>query len=180
MPAFKLFEEFIKNRNPEYSKWENGLILAWGQLLYLGYHNLPEDSNKVQYSKFLSIMEEYWDLDKDSQEYEDISDWFSDSPPTIKGIPLYDKKRLRESFDRIAKKYPTKSEIIVYRTSRIPESGVNSYSLNKGQYGYFKLAEERSYLLPVGTNIIWADGIADDNEVIWNPTEEELIKYLVP
>ena len=179
MKNIKVFENFIKESGVDYLPWEKGLILAWGNLLYLGYHSLPENSKKVSDSLFKSTMEDYWRLDKDSEEFEDMSDWFSDTPPRLNdGTPLFDKGRLRDSFEVIAQKYPAKTPLTLYRTSREAETGINSYTTEKGQYsnlGY----KEREYLLPIGTKVIWADGIADDNEVIWNPSQEDLDKYLI-
>lgn len=179
MKNIKIFENFINEAEEDYIPWEKGLILAWGTLLYLGYHSLPENSNKVSNSLFKSTMEEYWRLDKYSEEFEDMSDWFTELPPRFKdGTTLFDKGRLRDSFEAIAQKYPTETPLTLYRTSREAEAGINSYTTEKGQYsnlGY----KEREYLLPIGTKVIWADGIADDNEVIWGPSEKDLDEYRI-
>lgn len=190
MKPVKLFEEFLNGlfiesnshqlslqkhameMQKKYSIHEIGLIRAWGTTLYLAYYNLPKSGTVVPYKEYVEILSEYAVLSELSDEYEDITDWISDSPPTINRVPVWNQSRLENDFNKIANKTPTDREITLYRTSKKEEPGLNSYSLISGVYG--DVVNQREYLLPTGTPIIWGHGVADDNEVIWSPTLDEL------
>ena len=63
----------------KYDIWELGLIKAWGQLLYLSYHNIPDSiSNIVDEKTTKQVFEDYY---KNPDSNEDLQDWMSDEPP---------------------------------------------------------------------------------------------------
>jgi len=186
MKRIKLFEDFICESSlgdlriaatqfqKKYSIEEIGLIRAWGTTLYLSYHKLGSYKT-VDYSLYLKTLKEYASLDEDSEEYEDITDWLSDIPPTIDGIPVWDKKRLEKDYQKMASKTPLPYDLIVYRTSNKEEPGLNSYTTIDGAYGDIK--NQKTYNVPKGTSIIWGHGIADNDEVIWSPSQSDLKNY---
>lgn len=72
MKWIKLFEQF-KIENQPYEEWELGLIKAWGGVLYLAYHDLPENINKkVSLDVFKSEMKNYY---RNADNDEDLQDW---------------------------------------------------------------------------------------------------------
>jgi hypothetical protein len=128
-------------------------------------------SEKIDYNKYKEIFIDYY---YNAESDEDLQDWMSDSPPTYNKVPLFDKERLENDFNNIAKKTPLSEDMILYRSSRLLErEGLNSYTIHKNRYDGL----ERCYKVPKGTPIIFASGIADDGEFIWNPTKYELSKY---
>lgn len=172
MKYIKLFEQYNKNLQP-YEGWELGLIKAWGHVLYLAYHNLPiHIEKKISDIEFREVMIDYY---KNSDDDEDLQDWMADEPPTMnKGYAVFDKNRITNCFEQISNKIIIEEPLIVYRSSEFEQEGWNSYSTKKG--GYYGI--EREYLLPIGTNIINADNIADQNEVILNLSRKQLTDYL--
>lgn len=179
--TFRLFESFDQSLHSdmqrEYEDFEKGLIRAWGGLLYLGYHNLPEGIPTVSREVYKRELRTYGRMDYDDPEFEEFEDWFSEMPPTIGGRPLFNKSIVRNDFEVIASKTPTPEDMIVYRTSQKEQTGLNSYTQNPGTYSY--AGEERVYRIPKGTPIVFASGIADDGEIVWAPTQEQLDKYRV-
>lgn len=164
-----------------YNTFERGLIRAWGGLLYLGYHNLPEDGSTVSRNKYKSELEEYFRTSYDDPKFEEFEDWFSETPPTIGGIPLFNKLILRDDFKTIATKTPAPFDMMIYRTSEKEEPDLNSYTVISGAYTSKDWLEgvERAYLIPKGTPLVFASGIADNGEILWAPTQEELDIYSV-
>lgn len=167
----------INKLQNKYEDWEKGLIKAWGGVLYLGYHNLPNTlNNLVDYNRFKQTMLEYF---KESDDNEDMQDWMSDTPPTLdKGkYSLFDKNRIDKAFTEIANKTIITEELTIYRTSDnyLPEW--NSYTLrNDNSYAY-KNSSTISYKLPIGFPVIFADGIADNDEVIVKLTEQNMSDF---
>lgn len=161
----------------KYSIYEIGLIRAWGNRLYLSFYGLSKSGNMVPYEEYVKILSDYAVLDEYSEEFEDINDWITNVPPTLNKVPLWNQDRLQDDFNKMANKTPTDREITVYRTSIKEEPGLNSYSLESGVYG--DVINQREYLLPKATPIIWGHDIADINEVIWSPTLDELKKFII-
>jgi len=180
--SFKLFESFDQSLHSRmqqsYEDFEKGLIRAWGGLLYLGYHNLPEDGPTVSRNRYKSELEEYFNMDYDDPEFEAFEDWFSEMPPTIGGRPLFNKSIVRDDFEVIASKTPTPEDMIVYRTSVTEQPGLNSYTQKPGEYEITQ-GKGRAYKIPKGTPLVFASDIADNGEIIWAPTQEELDMYRV-
>lgn len=186
MKHIKLYEAFVNESllielrsaarqfQKKYSKEEIGLIRAWGTTLYLAYHKLGSYKT-VDYDLYLKTLKEYASFDEDSEEYEDVTDWLSEIPPTIDGVPVWDKNRLEKDYKKMASKTPLPYDLIVYRTSIKEEPGLNSYTTVDGIYGDIK--NQRAYNIPKGTPIIWGHGIADNDEVIWSPSQSDLKNY---
>jgi hypothetical protein len=112
----------------KYDIWELGLIKAWGQLLYLSYHNIPDSiSNIVDEKTTKQVFEDYY---KNADSNEDLQDWMSDEPPTMnKGVAVFDKNRLSQMMSSIANKTKLQEPLIVYRYEDTSyEQGWNSYT----------------------------------------------------
>ena len=183
MRHIKIFESFANGNLPQqqskYEKWEKGVIKAWGQLLYLSYHNIPDTISKIVGEKTTKeIFAEYYEqADSD----EDLQDWMSDEPPTMNnGFALFDKNRLSQMMATIANKTKLEEPLIAYRYDDTNyENGWNSYTtdINTAIYA----GKERTmatYILPVGYPVIFADGIADKDEVIINMSAQDKSKFL--
>jgi len=184
MKYLKLFERFQDDQydfQSKYADWEKGVIKAWGQLLYLAYHDLPEHlNNLVSMDDFKKQYVDYLNSDGD----EDLEEWMAEIPPTYNNgkTALHDKKRLDDVLKAIAEKTPTEEEITVFRSARKEETEWNSYSLTKeGAYSGQATAGIiiRSYKIPKGFPIICASKIADTDEVIINLSQEELNKFKI-
>lgn len=153
-----------------YKTWELGLIKAWGDVLYLGYRNLPLKIEKiVSYDETIKEFRNYfWNADED----EDLQDWMSDMPPTMnKGFALFDKSRINKMFSDIANKTPLQKELTVYRFSK------NWDRINNETDEWFSFTtdpniiyngDKRKFKLKPGCPIVYTFGYADKNEVILN------------
>jgi hypothetical protein len=191
MGRIKLYEEFLNENNPvddsfqkklqkKYNKEDTGFIIAWGGLLYLSYHNMKTSGKTQSDSQIKDAMIELSNAEDGSSEYEDLQDWLVDGGYED-GIPLWNKKALEQYFINISKKTPAPIDFQVYRTS--PSSsgeqpGFNSYTTQPGTY-HFSSGNTKtiSYMIPKGTPVIFASNIADKNEIIWNPTSNDLKQY---
>jgi len=168
----------IENLQNLYLPWEMGLIKAWGGLLYLSFHDLDENiQKKVSEITTKKELENYF---LHSDDDEDLVDWFSDIPPTMNGgYALYDKKWLKSALLNISEKTKLVEPLIVYRFSKTEKDGWNSYTTDENiDYSYFTRSKF-SYRLPIGYPVIFADGIADNNEVIINMSLENQRKFII-
>ena len=163
----------------KYDTWELGLIKAWGHLLYLSYHNIPDTISKIVDEKITKkTFEEYY---RNADSDEDLQDWMSDEPPTMnKGVAVFDKNRLFQMMTSVANKTKLQDPVIIYRYDNTNyDQGWNSYTVNKNESTYGgKDRTMRSYTLPKGYPVIFADGIADDDEVIVNLSAAEKAKFI--
>lgn len=145
-----------------------------GFFLYMDYDYLPSGSGDIK--ELNNQIEYYIELinKNDEEEILDFDDWVQE------GMSINGKKILTKNlYDKIMKsaQYSIKTPLTVYKT------GINnnnkkrwiSTTLNKGLYKNWE-GEEQEYVLPKGTKVIHADGIADNKEVIIHSTE--LKKYL--
>lgn len=189
MKFIKLFEEFARsgyesnvmnNLVKKYEKWERGVIKAWGSTLYIDYHSMPKGWYKTQpLNQLKNDFLKFFKTDIDSTKGEDLSEWLADGGKR-NGVPLFNKMIMDKIFKDIAEKTPAPFDFTIYRTSKKEESGVNSYTVNKGAYSNWQSGGvERAYLIPKGTPVIFAGVDADNGEIIWNPTKAELKKYRV-
>jgi hypothetical protein len=181
MNLVKLLKEVISQsqQQSKYENWEKGVIKAWGQLLYLSYHNIPNTILKIVDEKTTKkVFEEYYEqADSD----EDLQDWMSDEPPTMnKGFAVFDKNRISQMMSSIANKTKLEEPLTVYRYDDTSyENGWNSYTTNINDAVYAgKTRTMASYILPVGYPVIFADDIADKDEVIVNMSAQDKSKFL--
>ena len=183
-----LFEDFDgsglqRSMQRRYEEWERGLIKAWGHVLYLGYHDVPEYiGDKVDERTFREVFLDYY---LHGDEDEDMQDWMSDGPPTMnRGRALFDKNRIDGAFSEMSSRTKLLEPLTVYRAS---ESGMpadwNSYSTNKeiamGHLGVGHDRQLESYVLPVGYGVVFASGLADKDEVIVKIAESDRVKFRV-
>jgi len=180
IPSFKEFlnEKLnFKSEQSKYEDWEKGVIMAWGHVLYLGYHNVKNSISKIVDMKETqrSFLEYY----NEGRNDEDMQDWMSDEPPTLNhGYALFDKNRLSNIFSSIANKTKLKEPLIVHRSSdkEYEEGDWNSYTTSAdGDYEGAK----KSYKIPVGYPVIFASVLADNNEVILNISKSDQKKFQI-
>jgi hypothetical protein len=187
MKHIKLFERFTQEQS-KYEDWEKGIIMAWGHVLYLAFHEVPDSIQKiVSIDQTKKSFLEYF---KEAEDDEDMQDWLSDAPPTMnKGLALYDKSRLSKMLSDIANKTKLTKPLKVYRvTSKDFGPGWASYTVNidrTEEYSDWKQPlgwhdnKVESYELPIGYPVIFADGIADKDEVILNISAEDKRRYAI-
>lgn len=166
--------------NMRYSSSDRGFIKAWGDTLYLGYHDLPLRSRTQSREQVMLDMEELDRVPENGDEWEEILDWLVDGGSRNK-IPLWNKTTLTQFYKEIAEKSPLKEDLIVYRTSEEELPGLNSYTVDKGAYLNWHVDNsiERAYKIPKGETIIYASGLADEGEMIWAPTVDQLKEYKI-
>lgn len=162
-----------------YENWERGLIKAWGHLLYIAYHDLPENAP--------NMVEEMWAkrefvfYEKYSDTDEELRDWMSNTPPTMNGgQPAFDKNRISKFLTGIADKTKLEEPLVIYRYENTSyDQGWNSYTtnINDAKYGGEGISRS-SYTLPKGYPVIFASGIADQDEVIVNLSSADKAKFL--
>jgi hypothetical protein len=153
--------------------------MAWGHLLYLGYHDLPYNINNiVSEDETRGYFEEYyWNAEDD----EDLRDWMSNNPPTVgKGEAIFDKNRLNMMMNDIAMKTRTLDPITIYRyEDQDYEEGWNSYTTDPElDYSNGGKITKKSYIIPAGYPVIFAGGIGDRDEVIINLSSREKKKLI--
>jgi hypothetical protein len=173
-----LLESDHQTQQSKYEDFEKGLIKAWGDLLYLSYHELPNSISKiVDYDTTVEVFEDYY---KNADEDEDFQDWMSDSPPTMnRGFAAFDKNRLSSMLTNIANKTKTKDILTIYRyEDTTHDDGWNSYTTNMDAF-YRGPESKKSYNIPQGFPVIFADGLADDDEVIVNLSKKDKDIFLV-
>jgi len=189
MKRIKLFEEFAKSGYEssvmnsmvkKYEKWERGVIKAWGSIFYIDYHSMPTSGKTQPFNQLKRDFIEFFNTPISSDEFEELDDWIQEYGKRG-GVPLFNKTVMDKIFKDIAKKTPAPLDFTIYRTSAKEESGVNSYTVNKGSYSNWHAdnSVERAYLIPKGTPVIFADADADNGEIIWMPTKSDLIKYRI-
>lgn len=176
MKHIKLYENFNQEQS-KYEDWEKGIIMAWGHVLYISFHSVPNTIQKiVSVDQTKQVFREYFN---EAEADEDMQDWMSDAPPTMnKGYAVYDKDRLSDMMTGMANKTKIKTPLLVYRTGEDFPSGWNSYTINKDNdmYGEFK---KQGYELPIGYPVIFADDIADKDEVILNLSDEDKKRFVI-
>jgi len=176
-----LYEAFNKEQS-QYKNWEKGLIKAWGSRLYLGYYGTKlRHTNLVSSEVYQNHFLEYYTT-RDPELIEDYDDWLSDPNPTERRIHLYDKTRMGKTLTQMANRTRLKKPLTVYRLENPKEpADWQSYSINDKEIeSYQDISYNRTfneYELPIGFPVIFADGIADEHEVILKMTEREKSKY---
>jgi hypothetical protein len=181
----KNFKNFINESvdhslyQSNYDDWEKGLILAWGHLLYLGYHDLPYNINNiVSEDETKEYFNEYY---REGENDDDLRDWMSNNPPTVgNGQAIFDKHRLNRMMNDIAIKTRTLDPFMIYRyEDQDYTNGWNSYTTDPElDYSNQGKIPKKSYLIPAGYPVIFADGIGDRDEVIINLSSVEKRKLI--
>jgi hypothetical protein len=157
----------------EYDSFDKGLIKAWGEVLYLDIHKLPDTISKiVSHDEYEEYFKDFNNAEYGDDEYDDMVDHLSDLPPTINGgIALFDKNRIYNSLDKISKKTRLKDEIIVYRMTDKKDDGHEewkSYTAGDPKKYGSKVDNTIAYKLSSGYPVIFAHGLADNDELIIN------------
>ena len=187
MKFIRLFEEFsrsgyefdvMNNLVNKYEKWERGVIKAWGSIFYIDYHSMPSKGKTQSFDQLKNDFLELFNTPFGTDEFEELDNWIQEYGKRG-GVPLFNKTTMDKIFKDIAKKTPAPFDFTIYRTSKKEESGVNSYTVNKGAYLDWAQGTERAYLIPKGTPVIFADADADNGEIIWAPTKSDLTKYRI-
>jgi len=161
----------------KYNDWEKGVIMAWGHVLYLGYHDVKQSISKiVSMEETKKVFLDYYN---ESDSDEDMQDWMSDGPPTMNGgYAVFDKNRLSSILEDISNKTKLEKSLEIYRYTDSHKPGWNSYTLNKDNSNSYS-GKLHEYILPKNYPVIFTEGLADTDEVIVNLTSNDLKKYSV-
>lgn len=160
-----------------YQDWERGVIKAWGSIFYMDYHSMPKSGKTQSMDQLKKDFTTIFKTDVNSDKFEELDDWIQEYG-NRGGVPLFNKKVMDSIFMSIAKKTPAPFDFIIYRTADKEQDGVNSYTTVGGNYDG-NGSTQRSYMIPKGTPIIFADADADVNEIIWMPTKAQLKKFRI-
>jgi len=157
----------------EYYTEEKGLIMLWGDLLYLVYHQTPKGYLDDATIEALSdLATEYYSArkDGDKEKSEEIMDWVSDGEGCPVGRKLScGKLAVDEMLQMAAEKTVTKAPLTVKRTGRSGMGVWASYTVSPDSYDQSVGGGDttvETYTLKPGTPVIAAHGLADDWEVI--------------
>ena len=156
-----------------YATEEKGLIMLWGDLLYLVYHQTPRgylDDAAIEALSNLAT-EYYWARkDGDKEKSEEIMDWVSDGQGCPVGRDLScGKLAVDEMLQMAAEKTVTKVPLTVKRTGRSGMGVWASYTVSPEAYDQSVGEGDTTmgtFTLRPGTPIIAAHGLADDWEVV--------------
>lgn len=136
-----------------------------GDILYLDYDHLPRGkSSRAELRPHLS---DY--VEGDRAEQEELADWFQEGAPLKGGKHVFTKDILDDIFHSCEKTLT--EELVVYKSGERTHSGDRWISTSTLKGAYKDLGKEVKITLPKGAKVIFADGIADDHEVIINTSE---------
>lgn len=181
MKHVRLFEQFInsvvdlnvqRKMSKKYETWERGVIKAWGGVLYMEFHDMENTGTTQDIKTLKKEFKFFHGLKYNTDEYDDYDEWFQDGGQDG-GIPLFNKSTLNKIFVDISKKTPAPYDFVIYRTSNKEQPGINSYTTSNNRYEHYD-GITRSYIIKKGTPIIFAGIDADDDEIIWIPSNKDL------
>ena len=162
MKLSELFESLYANKWG-YSKIQFAAIRLWGGVLYLDYDSLPLgqgnlDQFSVEVNDYLSALKS-----NDEDAIVEFEEWCQEGAK--KGGKSLLTKQVFDSILHSAERTIDK-EIVIFKSGKKNHTSDRwiSTTLAKGRYS--DLGDEQQYTLPVGTKVIFADGIADEDEVI--------------
>lgn len=163
----ELFESAFQNKWG-YSKLQFAMIRAWGGVLYLDYDQLPSGPGNL--AAISGDIEEYLNAVKQDDEdtVAEFEEWFQEGAK--KGGKAYLTKQAFDTVMHTAERALDK-ELVVYKTGNGDRSKARWISTTTRKGAYQDYGAEASYTLPKGTKVIFADGIADNDEVIIHTSE---------
>jgi len=150
-------------------------LILWGRTFYLNYHLLPKNISINLLNKLLKDLRELnylFNIDQDSEELNDLIEWFCDGASMNKILHLG-----QNGYDAILLNIieKTNKPLTVYRTYNWEKSDLNfsgwvSVCTVKGQYDYLHETSEKEFHLPIGFPIIntifKGQQLCDTNELI--------------
>ncbi len=164
----------------KYKKYQQGLVKAWGGLLYLDFDGLSKSLKCAPIEDYRHQFEEYLDT-KDKDDLSDFDDWLADMPPSVdNGSPLFDKDRIEADLLAIAKSTPSQDEIMIFRVNKDKndwKKGWKSFTVNPKGYGA-KPDNCVAFKIAKGCPLIFASELADKGEIVANLTHESFKKYV--
>ena len=150
-----------------YDKFQWFMIRQWGSILYMDYEGLkPGPVNMKELEKHI---DDYIEIVKsgDTDEAYEFDDWVQEGMRS-NGKPLLTKTAFDKIMVSAERKIP--KPITVYKSGKKTHSGDRwiSTTLQKDAPRYSDYGDTETFELPKGTPVIFADGIADGDEVIIN------------
>jgi hypothetical protein len=152
----------------KYTSLQKILIHAWGRILYMSIPKSTKHKINIKgfVKQYLKLLEE--------DNLAEIDDWVGEGDGCVwreenninkKKYQGFNREILIDTFNKASKKTKTKIEIIVKRSGKIPSNNFPYVSCSLSG-GYTYLGEEKSFVLPIGTEIIWCTGVCDDGEIL--------------
>lgn len=163
-----------------YENWEKGVIKAWGHTLYLSFHKLPLNIDKLVTDSMLKDEFEKYYKCNDEKVLEEYDDLFTDLPPKYKqNLALFDKRKISNILQNISNKTKLDNELLVYRSmGNSNRYGWNSYTMNKDLLHFYPKKFKRTLLIPKNFPIIYTqdkyEQLADIEEVIINLSIQQI------
>jgi hypothetical protein len=165
------FKQYLQEDSAPENKWgynllQWGCIKLWGGVLYLDYPHLPRGPGNLSF-----VENAFRDLARDvkegnDEEVDDFNEWAQEGMKTKGNKAPNLTKELYDKIMRTAERETTKP-LTLHREGKIFDNGWTSTSLTSRKAGVGDSGtEQHTFEIPVGTKVIFADGIADKDEVI--------------
>lgn len=151
-------------------------IYLWGALLYMTEHYLPNTKSYDESQAEEFAIETLKHIKSGNKlEIEKEMDWWSDGAPIDNGRILL-TRQLFDKWISKAEKQISKPLIIKRYSKNMKQIDKNRWmSFTIGTESYSHQGPEHIYELQKGAKVIYADGIADKDEIIIR--SDELLKY---
>jgi hypothetical protein len=151
-----------------YDKFQYAMIKMWGGVLYLDYEYLPRGQGNIK--NLEAEVNEYLDAHKrnDLESVQDLEEWFQDGAKR-NGKVFFTQDMLDDVLH--SAETAITAPITVYKSGEKTHKNDRWISTTLDSDQYKHMGKEQKYDLPVGTKVVFADGIADKNEVIIHTSE---------
>ena len=157
----------------EYHVEEKGLIMLWGDLLYIVYHRTPAGRlTDESFDGLTDLATEYFHARAagNQEAAEDIMDWVTDGKGCPRGGVLHCcRAAVDEMLADAARKTPTRAPLTITRTGRTGVGVWASWTAAAEAYDGSMISGRKTVetvTLKPGTPVIAAHGLADDWEII--------------
>ena len=175
-PEGSNLEEYLRlvsAARKEYHVEEKGLIMLWGDLLYIVYHRTPAGRlTDESFDGLTDLATEYYHArGRGNQEAaEDIMDWVTDGKGCPRrGVLHCCRAAVDEMLADAARKTPTQAPLTITRTGRTGVGVWASWTAAAEAYDGSMISGRKTVetvTLKPGTPVIAAHGLADDWEII--------------
>ena len=175
-PEGSNLEEYLRlvsAAGKEYHVEEKGLIMLWGDLLYIVYHRTPAGRlTDESFDGLTDLATEYFHARGrgDQEAAEDIMDWVTDGKGCPRrGVLHCCRAAVDEMLADAARKTPTQAPLTITRTGRTGVGVWASWTAAAEAYDGSMISGRKTVetvTLKPGTPVIAAHGLADDWEII--------------
>jgi len=167
------YMRLVSAAGKEYHVEEKGLIMLWGDLLYIVYHSTPAGRlTDESFDGLTNLATEYYQARRrdDQEAAEDIMDWMTDGKGCPRrGVLHCCRAAVDEMLADAARKTPTRAPLTITRTGRTGVGVWASWTVSAEAYDGSMISGRKTVetiTLKPGTPVIAAHDLADDWEII--------------